>query len=99
MKYKYQFKNLSEVTHSTEYSDYEGENLDLQHNILAHKDNPEIVTHDDCIECMQDFLDNVLKGDISQKNAARIQKDIDELRKYHADKGTLEDIVYDYKEE
>lgn len=86
-------KTLDDMIHIEDYQIYESESLSLQSNIINHKPDPEIVTHQDIINCFCDYL-QTLK--LSEKTYNKIYKEITECEQYHNDQGTINDIVFDY---
>ena len=84
--------SLSDMVRSEDYIIYESESLDLQANIINRKPDPEIVTHNDIIDCMYEYVD-LFVDQIRDK----LNKQIEEVYRYHLDNESLDDIVYDYR--
>jgi len=86
-------KTLNDITRSPEYYIYESESLSLQSNIINGKPDPDIVTHQDRIDCMYDYLQTL---NLSIKTENKIYNEIKTVEKYHNDNGSINDTVYDY---
>ena len=88
-------KTLSDLVKSPEFYIYESESLSLQSNIINKKKNPDMVTHQDIINCMHDFL-QIIDRHLTPKTSNKIHNEILELEKYHNQQGTILDEVYNY---
>jgi hypothetical protein len=96
MKHKYQFSDIHDMLNSPEWDGYEHDNLGLQGRILSRAADPEVVTHADVLQAERDFIECVLRGDISQKKEAHLLAQVNAAEKWHAQHGTLDEEVYNY---
>lgn len=84
-----EIKCLRDMLQTDEFDSYEGESRD--HDYLYHGKTE--FDHDDNIQVMQDFLSNVVRGQVPEEITDKIEEELDKLRLRHEVNGTLYEVV------
>ena len=94
-------KTLDDMVQHEEYNVYESESvMSLQHRIInsTHYEDINIVTHEEILQCMESFIDDMLQDDLDDLEWMSISEELTDLWNYHDDNNTLTDVVVDFSE-
>ena len=86
--------NLNDMLQTGDYQVYESEVLGLQHRIINHEPYPDIVTHQEVINCFYEYLDTLSLND---EEHDPIYSEIEAVEKWHNENGSINFMVYDYR--
>jgi len=87
---------LNGMINTPDYQVYESEALGLQHRIINHEPYPDIVTHQEVINCFYDYLETL---GLNDEEYNPIYAEIEAVEKWHNENYTINDMVYDYRGE